>query len=367
MPPTLNIAVPVPTRHPKIEDKIIKHPKIHRTQILIFIFKQNNMKTKYGFNLMNIEEFLQWFSNKRIARTILYLQQHHTFSPDYKLFKGNNHFELQKGMKNHHVHSNGWKDIGQHFTIFPDGMIMTGRDLESSPACIYNQNANSICIENLGNFDADQMTPEQRNAIVKVTAKICSKLAIPINTDKIVYHHWFRLSDGYRNNGAGGNKSCPGINFFGGNKVSDCKTNFLPLVLNELNGKNPTIGDLSIKYVSVLADTLNIRKQSNANAAKVTGRAPAKFGAILRVFEIQNGWYKISSSQQHWVMGKYTRDVIRAVVNTSTLNVRNQPSANGTKIGSVVKGEELFVYEERNGWCKICVEEKWVKKNFINL
>jgi hypothetical protein len=178
------------------------------------------MKTQNGFTLMNVHEFVQWFTNIRIARTILYLQQHHTFSPNYSLFNGTNHFSLQKSMKNHHVNVNGWSNIGQHFTIFPDGMVMTGRGLETSPACIYNRNANSICIENLGNFDNgnDQMTMEQKEAIVKVTAAICNKLAIPINTDKIVYHHWFRLTDGLRNNGAGGNKSCPGTNFFGGNK-----------------------------------------------------------------------------------------------------------------------------------------------------
>ena len=62
-------------------------------------------------------------------------------------------------MKAYHVTYNGWNDIGQHFTIFPDGLILTGRSLEKSPACIYGQNANAICIENLGNFDlgGDQM------------------------------------------------------------------------------------------------------------------------------------------------------------------------------------------------------------------
>ncbi len=327
------------------------------------------METKYGFNLMSIDEFSQWFLNKRIARTIVYLQQHHTYSPNYGLFTGSNHFELQRGMKRHHVNNNGWNDIGQHFTIFPDGKIMTGRNLENSPACITNKNANSICIENLGNFDTggDQMTNEQKDSIIKTTAIICSKLAIPIDTDKIIYHHWFKLSNGERNNGAGGNKSCPGTNFFGGNKVSDCTTKFLPLVLNELNGSNPTIGDPVLKYVSVNATTLNIRKQSNVNADRVTDREPARFGAILRVFKIQNGWYKISSSKQHWVSGQHTQDVIRATVNASTLNVRNQPSVNGIKIGSVTQGEELFIYDEINNWCKISVEDKWVKKDFITI
>src|SRR5690554_7516062 len=28
--------------------------------------------------------------------------------------------ERQKAMKDHHINANGWADIGQHFTIFPD-------------------------------------------------------------------------------------------------------------------------------------------------------------------------------------------------------------------------------------------------------
>lgn len=80
-------------------------------------------------------------------------------------------------MKTHHMVNNGWSDIGQHFTIFPDGLILTGRNPENTPACIYGQNANSICIENLGNFDhgADVMTTVQKEAIISVTAILCMK------------------------------------------------------------------------------------------------------------------------------------------------------------------------------------------------
>lgn len=92
------------------------------------------MQTKFGFTLMDISEFVGYISNLKVARTIVTLQQHHTFSPNYSLFKGNNHFDLQSGMKNYHVNTNGWADIGQHFTIFPDGTIMTGRNMELSPA-----------------------------------------------------------------------------------------------------------------------------------------------------------------------------------------------------------------------------------------
>lgn len=181
---------------------------------------------------MDASAFATWITNLRVSRTILKIQQHHTFSPSYIHFDGNNHFERQRSMKDYHVQVNGWQDIGQHFTIFPDGSILTGRSLEQSPACIYGQNANAICIENFGNFDRgkDTMTDAQKQSIISVTAQLCKRFNIPVSSDVLVYHHWFDLQSGLRNNGTRNNKSCPGSNFFSGNKVEDCQANFLPLV-----------------------------------------------------------------------------------------------------------------------------------------
>ena len=156
------------------------------------------MNSKFGFIKYSIQEFEDWIGTLSLARTVLHIQQHHTFNPNYPLFKGNNHFELQRGMKNYHVNQNGWSDIGQHFSTFPDGSILSGRALENSPACLFGQNANSICIEHLGNFDLgkDVMTPEHRETIVRMTAKLCGRFNLSINTNSILYHHWFDLSTG---------------------------------------------------------------------------------------------------------------------------------------------------------------------------
>ncbi len=122
------------------------------------------IETKFGFIKMTSQEFESYIEKLKIARTILFIQQHHTYIPSYIHFKGNNHFELQKGMKNTHMNVNGWADIGQHFTVFPDGSILTGRNIEKTPACITGRNSNAICIENLGNFDkgGDEMTDVQK-------------------------------------------------------------------------------------------------------------------------------------------------------------------------------------------------------------
>lgn len=327
------------------------------------------MTTKFGFTKMDINEFETWISNLRVARTILYIQEHHTWSPGYVQCKPNNHFEMQQSMKTYHVSTHGWMDIGQHFSTFPDGSIVTGRSLENTPACIVGFNSNAICIENVGNFDVgkDVMTAAHRETIIRMAAALCKKFGIAVNSNKIVYHHWFNLSTGARNNGTGNNKTCPGTNFFGGNKVADCDRNFLPLISAALKGTTIPQNKSIEKYIFVNTDSLNIRSEPSAQSKKVMDRESATLGSILRVFEEKNGWYKISGSQQHWVNGAYTKEVGRASVNTTTLNVRSGPGNTFPKIAAFTKGQEVFIIEEDNGWCKISSDNKWVKKEFLDL
>ena len=56
----------------------------------------------------------------------------------------------------------------------------------------------AFCIENIGDFDAgnDVMNEEQKASIVRVTAVLCRKFGLDINTNSIVYHHWFSLKYG---------------------------------------------------------------------------------------------------------------------------------------------------------------------------
>lgn len=327
------------------------------------------METKYGFNKMTSKEFGIYISTLKIARTVLCIQQHHTYIPSYIHFKGNNHFDLQKGMKNTHVNLNGWADIGQHISIFPDGSILTGRNFEKSASCIYGNNANAFCIENIGNFDvgADLMTNEQKNAIIEVTANLCKKFNLVPDTNKIVYHHWFNLSTGFRNNGSGNNKSCPGTNFFGSNKVDDCKKNFIPLVSAYLKDLQTVIKSNQIlKYVTVISDVLNIRSGSGLDHPIYKNRTPALVGSILRVYEERNGWYRISSSSQHWVNSRYTKEVKRAVVNANVLTVRSGAGINFPKLDSILKETEVFVHAQNEGWSQISVESRWVKDSYLD-
>ena len=326
------------------------------------------METRNGFTKMNVIQFEGWLNAQSIGRTIINVQQHHTYKPDYSGFNGNNHFDLQSGMRNHHVHRNGWRDIGQHFTIFPDGAILTGRGLEHSPACIYGNNQGSICIENLGYFDSgfDVMNSVQRDAIIKVTAVICRRLNLPLNTNSIIYHHWFRMSDGVRNDGSGGNKSCPGTNFFGGNKVEDCERNFLPLLAAELDGHQLLIDDSEIeRYVIVTANWLNVRLGPAGTNSLAPNRSPVQLGSVLRVYEEKNNWLRIAKSKNHWVFSRHTSDVSRYFVRATTLNVRSGPGIDHARVGQVYENDQVFIIEEVGNWAKIAMDDRWVSKNFI--
>lgn len=324
------------------------------------------METKFEFTLLTVSEFETWIKNQNIARTILFIQEHHTFSPNYIHFKSDNHFDLQKGMKNHHVHNNGWSDIGQHFTIFPDGKIMTGRSLERSPACIFGNNKHAICIENLGFFDdgKDQLTTAQQDSIVKTTALLCERFNIPVSTDRIVYHHWFDLNTGARTNGSGITKSCPGTNFFVGNTLEDCENHFLPLVASATSQSiSGSITSTLKKYGSVTANKLNIRNGASSTFNKI---GQTELGAILRIYEEKNNWYRISQNNEEWIFSNFVQDVKRATVNANTLNVRSGSSTQFNVVGSVVKNQEVFVYKEENNWSQIGIDEQWVSSTFLD-
>ncbi len=322
------------------------------------------MEKKFGFTMFDAAEFDQWIKTQNIARTVLYIQMHHTYIPAYEHFKGNNHFEMQRGMQHVHKVINGWSDIAQHFTIFPDGKIMTGRSLERTPSCIYGFNTHSICIENIGNFDegGDLMRQEQRTGIIKATASLVKRFNTPINTDRIVYHHWFDLRTGERTNGTGSTKSCPGTAFFGGNKVADAQANFIPLIRTALQGIPPA-SPLNVRfYGSVTADSLNVRNAPGTSGKILTA---AELGAILRVYEVKNNWYRISATKNEGVFGNFVQRVERGTVNADSLNVRTGPAVTFRKVGSVKLNTEVFVYETVGDWIRISPDQQWVNRKLV--
>ena len=222
------------------------------------------METQGKFILMNADEFQQFLIAAVISRRITHVQNHHTWSPSYRNFNGGNHFEKLTGMEASHI-QRGFNEIGQHITTFPDGKIGLCRSMEKDPACIKLANSGGICIENLGNFDLghDEMTAAQRTTIIKVNALLCFKFTLTPDTHKIVYHHWFQLTNGFRDGGKNddNHKTCPGTNFFGGNTETDFTNNLLPLIVQELATVSAAVNNQppSIKIGIVHTPVLNVR------------------------------------------------------------------------------------------------------------
>jgi LysM repeat protein len=198
--------------------------------------------------LMTREEFKDWLFNHIFTRKIGKIQQHHTYSPSYQQFNGTNHFQLLKGMEEHHVKGMGWSTISQHLTTFPDGKVAVGRPFDTAPEGSYGLlnkeamhriEADAFAIENVGNFDKgkNQMTKEQRETIVMITALLSLKYGLTPSVDTISYHHWWDINTGERvfdNSKGHAVKTCPGTAFFGGNSTTSAKKYFFPLVTQKM-------------------------------------------------------------------------------------------------------------------------------------
>ena len=331
------------------------------------------MQSKYGFLLMDTDEFAHWLSAQQVNRAISIVQQHHTFLPDYTHFTGTNHFERMRAMKTYHMVNNGWSDIAQNFTTFPDGKIGVCRPLNQVPVGIKGANSRGICIEHFGNFDAgrDQMTDAHRNTIVQMTGLLCQKFSLPVDTDHIVYHHWYDLISGIRRDGKGTTKSCPGTAFFGGNKVEDARRVFIPGVKDALLKITQNIPDDLHPAAEVLPDVketgiisssnLNVRSGPGSNFP-VVSRLGA--GAVVLIYETKNGWIRIHTSDQ-WVSERFVLRARRARTTAATLNIRSGPGAAFGKLGTFPRNTKVFVYDTHLGWSRIDLNEKWVSSGFI--
>ena len=237
------------------------------------ILGDDTMKSAYGFTRFDTEdEFKSWLKNKSVSRTVNRLQIHHTGSPSYSnFFKSNGTHEdeltRQKNMKSFHVNSRGMSDIAQHFTVFPNGKIVTGRSLNSNPAGITGWNTGAICVEIYGNFDKgqDTMKDAQKKAVIMLYGELCKKFKLTPSTNTIRCHAWFTSGGTYLGDyyPAKSRKSCPGTAFMGfGNSKSAIANNFIPLVKNYISGgtTSTSTSTASLGVYKVIVDELNVRQ-----------------------------------------------------------------------------------------------------------
>lgn len=199
------------------------------------------MKKHGRFILMSREELKTYISELKDIKSFKYIQQHHTASPAYKDVK-DNHIQLMQAMENYHVKTLKMSEIAQHFSTFHDGSICTGRTLTKDGGGFSgSQNLHSITIENVGNFDTDTMTEEQKESIILLNALLCRKLDITPSVSTLPYHCWIN------------NKSCPGVKYFGGNSKAAAENIFIPLIKTKM--EKLAAFEKALKIVSIKANT----------------------------------------------------------------------------------------------------------------
>lgn len=227
-----------------------------------------------------------------------------------------NELTRQYNMKNYHMCTNGWRDIAQHFTIFPNGKIVTGRSLNIDPAGIKGWNTNAICIEIYGDFDKnkDIMKYEQKESIIACYGLLCKKFNITPSVNTIRCHSWFTASGIYLGDydKCKSSKTCPGTNFMG---IGNTKSAFVKYFY-------PKIEEYMIKS------------------------------------EFINGNTFISESVDISNRKSYTTGIYR--VKVKGLNIRKGPGTNHTVVGVIRDGGSYTIVKTSGSWGYLKSKVGWI-------
>ena len=330
--------------------------------------------TKYGFTKMTAAEFKTWINNQG-SYNYTGIQIHHTWSPSYSNFyksDGSHEDELtrQNNIKSYHMNTNGWGDIAQHFTIFPNGAIVTGRPLSNTTAIgIKGWNTNKICIEIYGNFDNgnDVMTAEQKNAVITVYGELCKKFNITPSVSTLRCHAWFTSGGTYLGDYVSGQsaKTCPGTNFMGfGNTKAAIQNNFIPLIQNYINSGSvdtPKQENYACGVYRVTTDTLNVRK-GPGTSYDIVGKVTK--GEVFTIVEVNGDWGYLKSGAG-WIHLGYTEPVNTYAcgvyrITADTLNIYSGPGSNNSVVGTVTKGEAFTIVEVNGNWGYLKSGAGWI-------
>ena len=212
------------------------------------------MQTQGNITLLEkTSEIGAWLKKQSVTRKITKLQVHHTGLPSYSTWEKtdkkvftNPYFGRANSLDSYAKKTWNSKSANgsyqaQHFVVFPDGKITTGRSLNSNPIGITGWNTGAICVEIYGNFDKgqDTMTSAQKKAVIALFGELCKKFNLTPSASTIRYHAWFTSGGTYLGDYKAGQsrKTCPGTAFFGGNTMSAFKKNFLPEIKKYINGE----------------------------------------------------------------------------------------------------------------------------------
>ena len=246
------------------------------------------MKTQNGFTLFEkTSEIGPWLKKQKVTRTITRLQVHHMDMPNYSTWEKTDkkvfdepHFGRTQSLNDYGKKTWNYSDghgkyIAQHFNVFPDGKITTGRHLNSKPIGIRGWNDSAICIEIYGDFDKgkDIMTSAQKKAVIALYGELCKRFDIPVNTNHIRPHCWFTAGGTYlgKYDSSRSAKTCPGTNFMGYGCSPSGFAKFINEVKAYVNGKEAPKEEAFKQYIAKpTVDGLVGRKGPGVEYDKVT-------------------------------------------------------------------------------------------------
>ena len=342
------------------------------------------MKTQGGFTLLeNEKDVKNWLNKQKVTRTITKLQVHHMDLPNYSTWEKTDkkvfaepHFGRTQSLDSYGKST--WHDsdghghfIAQHFNVFPDGKITTGRNLNSTPIGIRKWNTNAICIEIYGCFDKghDKMTSAQKKAVIYLYGELCKRFDIPVNTSHIRPHCWFTAGGTYLgkydvNRSA---KTCPGTAFWGYGCSPEGFAHFIKDVKNYVDGveEQPKVVDRSGEKdvpnykVKVITDTLNVRYGASTSYDKIS---TLKKDDVVTITHEKDGWGLIQGAKG-WISlnNKYVKKVKEETPKKDTpkeetkikfqiqtldeLNIRKKADWKSEVVTTVKKGQILDVVD----------------------
>ena len=287
------------------------------------------MKTQNGFTLFEkTSEIGPWLKKQKVTRKITRLQVHHMDLPNYSTWEKTDkkvfdepHFGRTQSLNDYGKKTWNYSDghgkyIAQHFNVFPDGKITTGRHLNSTPIGIRGWNTNAICIEIYGDFDKgkDVMTAAQKKAVIALYGELCKRFKIKPSTSTIRPHCWFTARGTYlgKYDPSRSAKTCPGTNFMGYGCSTTGFAKFIKEVKAYIDGeeskeavKEKPKDEKSEGIYRVRTDELNVRKGPGVNFEKTN---EVHKGDAFTIVEINGNWGKLKSGIG-WINLSYTEKV----------------------------------------------------------
>lgn len=137
--------------------------------------------------------------------------------------------------------------------------------------------------------------------------------------------------------------------------------------------------DFSGLVIARVSNYVNVRSIPSEEG-EIVGKLYDK--SVGEFVEEKDGWYKITSGNctgyvkgEYCVVGEEAEALAKevgttyAIVNTTTLKVRQEASTESSVLGLVPIEEELVVVEELDGWVKIAIEEGdgYVSRDYVTL